>query len=57
MGPPIIIEQLKQVDIELKIIPEEQTIDGIIEKIRCVASIIGSDLQAKNIIDTDLIQN
>ena len=31
MGPPIIIEQLKQVDIELKIIPEEQTIDGIIE--------------------------
>ena len=34
MGPPTVIEQVKKTGVELKIIPEEKSISGIIEKIR-----------------------
>lgn len=55
MGPPIVIDQLKNVDVELKIIPEDQTIEGIIQKILCIASIIGSEKKVDKIISTDLL--
>ena len=55
MGPKIVVDQLKEIDVELQIIPEDQTIDGIIEKIKCIASIIGSNNQAENIINDDLM--
>ena len=55
MGPPVVVEQLKEIDVELKIIPEQQTIDGIIEKIICIASIIGINDEAEDILGSDLM--
>ena len=40
MGPPAVIKQIRQTDYDLRIIPEIRTIDGIIEKIECIASIL-----------------
>tara|TARA_B100001093_G_scaffold519883_1_gene611159 strand:+ start:73603 stop:74469 length:867 start_codon:yes stop_codon:yes gene_type:complete len=43
MGPPHIIKQLKAAKIDLEIVPEEQTAEGILKKIYCVAKILGLD--------------
>ena len=51
MGPPTVIEQVKQTGVELKIIPEEKSIQGIIEKIRCVASVMGVSSLAEDLIN------
>ena len=55
MGPPMVVNQLRGVDVDLKIIPEDQTIEGIIEKILCIASIIGSGNKVDKIIRSDLL--
>ena len=54
MGPLNVIKQLKDMDIDLRIIQEEQNADGIVEKIRCVASIIGKEDFANQIIEKDI---
>ena len=41
MGPPLVIDQLGVTGVDVRIVPEEQTIEGIIEKIRCLSSILG----------------
>ena len=41
IGPNNTIDQLNKLDLDLRIIPEEQTINGIIEKIKCIGQIIG----------------
>ena len=56
MGPPTVIEQVKKTGIELKIIPEEKSILGIIEKIRCVASIMGVSSLAEELINHEYIE-
>ena len=43
MGPPHIIKQLKAAKIDLEIVTEEQTAEGILKKIYCVAKILGVD--------------
>ena len=43
MGPPHVIKQLKAAKIDLEIVPEEQTAKGILQKIYCVAKILGID--------------
>ena len=40
-GPPAVMEQLSRVGIQIEIIPEENTADGIIKKVKCVAEILG----------------
>ena len=55
MGPPRVVNQLMGFDVELKIIPEDQTIEGVIEKILCIASIIGSENKVDKIIRSDLL--
>ena len=40
MGPPAVIKQIRETSYDLRIIPEKRTIDGIIEKIECIASIL-----------------
>ena len=37
------MEQLSRVGIQIEIIPEENTTDGIIKKVKCVAEILGVD--------------
>ena len=40
MGPPFVVSQLKETDIDFRTIPEEQSVEGILQKIYCVASIL-----------------
>ena len=42
-GPAAVIEQLSRVGIQIEIIPEENTANGIIKKVKCVAEILGVD--------------
>ena len=51
MGPPTVIGQVKQTDVELQIIPEEKSVLGILEKIRCVAGIMDVSSYAEELID------
>ena len=53
MGPPSVLDQIKRTNVEITIIPEEHDVNGILEKIECIASVIGID--SKAIIDTNLI--
>ena len=55
MGPPLVIDQIKEVGVDLRIIFEEQTATGIIEKISCVASIIGIQDKAQEEINNKLM--
>ena len=54
MGPPAVIEQLKRVGVQIKIIPEENTSDGIINKVECIAEILGVDQKIKKKIFKNL---
>ena len=55
MGPPGVIKQLRDINIDLRIIPEEKTIDGILDKIYCIASIIDKVPNAESKINSTLI--
>ena len=55
MGPPIVINQLKEINMDLRIIPEEQTSYGIVDKIKCVASILGCIDSADIRVTNDLM--
>ena len=55
MGPPLVIDQIKEVGVDLRIISEEQTAMGIIEKISCIASIIGIQDKAQEEIKNKLM--
>jgi len=52
MGPPSVMEQIKRTNVEIKIIPENHTVEGILEKVKCVSKIIGAD--SDELIDTYL---
>ena len=47
-GPPTVMEQLSRVGIQIEIIPEENSTDGIIKKVKCVAEILGVDESTKD---------
>jgi len=55
MGPLLVLDQINEVGVDLRIIPEEQTTMGIIDKIFCIASIIGSQDRAQEKIKSELI--
>lgn len=55
MGPPLVLDQINEVGVDLRIIPEEQTAMGIIDKIYCIASIIGRQDRAQEKIKDDLM--
>ena len=55
MGPPLVLDQINEVGVDLRIIPEEQTTMGIIDKIFCIASIIGSQDRAQEKIKGELM--
>ena len=52
MGPENVIEQINNIGVELRIVPEIKSVQGILEKIRCVASIMDVELKATKIIET-----
>ena len=52
MGPPEVLEQLASVSIDIRRVPEAHSPEGIVEKFRCVASILGlSDQEASAHLD------
>lgn len=55
MGPPNVISQLKKLNVNLKIIDEIQTPQGILEKIYNVAKILNVEKKAKKIVNDNLI--
>jgi len=55
MGPLLVLDQINEVGVDLRIIPEEQTAMGIIDKISCIASIIGSQDRAQEKIKGELM--
>tara|TARA_B100001121_G_C18547428_1_gene553739 strand:- start:75 stop:923 length:849 start_codon:yes stop_codon:yes gene_type:complete len=54
MGPPAVIKQIRETSYDLRIIPEKRTIDGIIEKIECIASILDIEKKSDAIISKKL---
>ena len=48
MGPPLVIDQLKLTGLDLRIVNEVPTANGILEKIECISSIINGQNGAKN---------
>ena len=54
MGPPFVVSQLKETDIDFRTIPEEQSIEGVLQKIYCVASILDIEDIAIEKIDIEL---
>ncbi len=55
MGPPNVISQLKKLNVNLKIVEEIQTPEGILEKIYTVAKILNIEQKAKQIVNNKLI--
>lgn len=41
MGPPEVLEQLASVSVDIRTVPEAHTPEGIVEKFKCVASLLG----------------
>jgi len=54
MGPPAVIKQIRETSYDLRIIPEIRTIDGIIEKIEGIASILDVTEKSDAIISKKL---
>ena len=54
MGPPAVIKQIKKTSYDIRIIPEKRTIDGIIEKIEGIASILDVTEKSDAIISKKL---
>ena len=54
MGPPAVIKQIRETSYDLRIIPEIRTIDGIIEKIEGIASILDVAEKSEAIISKKL---
>tara|TARA_B100001113_G_scaffold16047_1_gene12124 strand:- start:66 stop:941 length:876 start_codon:yes stop_codon:yes gene_type:complete len=54
MGPPNVLSQLELVNIDVRIIPEERTIAGIMDKIDCVARVLGEESFAKRQVNKKL---
>ena len=54
MGPPFVVSQLKETDIDFRTIPEEQSVEGVLQKIYCVASILDIEDIAIEKIDIEL---
>jgi len=50
MGPPAVLDQLERLQVETLLVPEEFSVDGIREKIRCVAAVVGREAEGEALI-------
>ena len=55
MGPPNVITQLIDVEVDIRTIPEEKSVDGILDKIYCIASILDMKSEAEEEINKTLM--
>ena len=54
MGPAAVMEQLARIGIDIKIIPEENNAQGIIDKVSCVANILDMPNNEKDLYINEL---
>ncbi|MEO1202259.1 MAG: ABC transporter substrate-binding protein [Pseudomonadota bacterium] len=54
MGPPAVLEQVAAAGVDIVMIPEQHSAEGIIAKVRCVASVLGVSDRAERIIEARL---
>ena len=54
MGPPAVLAQLAETGVEVVRLPEVHSIDGIVAKIRCVATVLGVGQRADDAIRREL---
>ena len=57
MGPPLVLDQLKLVGVDIRIIPEDHSVGGIIDKVNCVSKILGTGSNKKNRLKEKLDEN
>ena len=57
MGPPNVVNQIKQTGVDIKILEEEHSSDGIISKIKCIGDIIGETEKTAVIINNKIRSN
>ena len=55
MGPPNVITQLIDIEVDIRTIPEEKSVDGILDKIYCIASILDMKSEAEQEINKTLM--
>ena len=54
MGPDAIVKQIRNTNVSVVTVPKAVTADGIVEKIRCVANVIGEPKLAEKLIRDNL---
>lgn len=57
MGPPNVITQLIDIEVDIRTIPEEKSVDGILDKIYCIASILDMKSEAEEKINKTLMSD
>jgi iron complex transport system substrate-binding protein len=57
MGPPEVLSQLTSLGIELLVVPEAWSAQGILEKVKCVSSIVGANQVASDALIGSLQQH
>ena len=55
MGPPTVLTQLDAMGVPIAIVPEQHTVQGIIDKIRCVGTIIDRPESANKLIEQTIL--
>ena len=51
MGPPSVIDQIKRTGIDIYVIQENHTSEGIIDKIKCIGNIVGKKEKTSELIE------
>tara|TARA_B100001079_G_scaffold239426_1_gene223657 strand:- start:607 stop:1476 length:870 start_codon:yes stop_codon:yes gene_type:complete len=51
MGPPSVIDQIKRTGIDIYVIQENHTSEGIIDKIKCIGNILGKKEKTSKLIE------
>ena len=57
MGPPLVVEQIKNTGVDLRVIQEDYSLDSITGKILCVGKILGVTEKATKLIKSKLQKN
>lgn len=53
-GPPHVLQQLEDLELDIRTVPEVQTTAGIIEKVECVATILGVSDEEQQLVRASL---
>ena len=55
MGPPTVLTQLDAMGVPIVIVPERHTVQGIVDKIRCIGNIIDQTESANRLIEQSIL--